>query len=220
MTKLRSKNVSSQPLKPGSGAHQLLLTAEQLFAAQGFEAVSTRIIAREAGQKNSSALHYHFGDKQGLLLALLEYRLAPINLLRADRLKTLLGRTRRPEIEELVAVFIEPMSEQLRLPVTETGYLALLSQLYAYKRGRELYSLYHDSNRVMYKLSGAILRELEPRPQPVVHMRLQFMGRQTITALAEWDDLRRNKAQEMSESIRVWRTEQLVRYITYGLLAP
>ena len=46
-------------LKLSAGARQLLLAAERLIAERGLAALSTRMIAREAGQKNNSALQYH-----------------------------------------------------------------------------------------------------------------------------------------------------------------
>ena len=45
---------------------ELLLVAERLFSAHGVAGVSTREIARAAGQKNHSAVAYHFGSKEGL----------------------------------------------------------------------------------------------------------------------------------------------------------
>ena len=204
----------------GDGAYELMLTAERLFAENGLEAVSTRQIAKAAGQKNHSALQYHFGDKAGLLSAILDYRLKPINQLRAARLEKLVARIRPPTLEELVAVFVHPMCEQMRKPVSETAYLGMLSQLYAYRKGRELYAQHGELNRALHGLSQQVIEQLRPRPLPVIHIRLQFMGRQTISAVAEWDDLRRSKDEDMSDDTLRWRTEQLVTYITHGLSAP
>jgi TetR/AcrR family transcriptional regulator, regulator of cefoperazone and chloramphenicol sensitivity len=47
---------------------RLMLVALKLFAAQGFEATSTRLIAKEANV-NISAIAYYFGDKAGLYRA-------------------------------------------------------------------------------------------------------------------------------------------------------
>ena len=44
---------------------RLLLVAVRLFAERGVEAVSMRTINSEAGTKNKSAVHYHFGSKAG-----------------------------------------------------------------------------------------------------------------------------------------------------------
>ncbi len=50
----------------------LLLTAGQLFAERGFDGVSTRAIAEEAGVKLGS-IHYHFGSKENLYLEVFKY---------------------------------------------------------------------------------------------------------------------------------------------------
>jgi AcrR family transcriptional regulator len=49
----------------------LLRAAEQLFADQGVDGARTRDITARAGQANSSALHYHFGSREGLLQEIL-----------------------------------------------------------------------------------------------------------------------------------------------------
>lgn len=48
---------------------RLVAAAEELFAERGVDAVSLREINRSAAQGNSSALQYHFGDRRGLLRA-------------------------------------------------------------------------------------------------------------------------------------------------------
>jgi AcrR family transcriptional regulator len=44
---------------------QLIARATPIFAAKGFAAASTREICQAAGV-NAAAIHYHFGDKEGL----------------------------------------------------------------------------------------------------------------------------------------------------------
>ena len=46
--------------------------AEELYGGQGIDAVSLREIQRASGVKNATALQYHFGDRAGLLTAVLE----------------------------------------------------------------------------------------------------------------------------------------------------
>lgn len=52
---------------------RFILTALDLFAEQGIAAVSLRTVNRAAGQKNTSAAHYHFGDKAGLVDAVISF---------------------------------------------------------------------------------------------------------------------------------------------------
>jgi AcrR family transcriptional regulator len=60
---------------PSGGALRLVLAAERLFALHGVEGVSLRQIGAEAGFANNSAVHYHFGSKDGLVEAILRHRL-------------------------------------------------------------------------------------------------------------------------------------------------
>lgn len=50
---------------------RILRAAMELFARQGFEQTTTRQIA-EAGRSNVAAIKYYFGDKQGLIVAVME----------------------------------------------------------------------------------------------------------------------------------------------------
>jgi AcrR family transcriptional regulator len=81
------QQASDSTSKPGNPLRQdsrtmLLDAAERLFAQNGIEGVSLREIAVEAGQRNNSAVHYHFGDKQGLIDALLADRFGKVDKLR------------------------------------------------------------------------------------------------------------------------------------------
>jgi AcrR family transcriptional regulator len=61
-------------------AEELMATAERLFAAEGIDAVSLRQITREAGQRNVMALQYHFGDREGLLVAVIDKHTRPMSV--------------------------------------------------------------------------------------------------------------------------------------------
>ncbi|THD83359.1 MAG: TetR/AcrR family transcriptional regulator [Phenylobacterium sp.] len=52
---------------------RLLEAAETCLLRDGYAALSTRAVA-EAAQTQLSQIHYHFGSKQGLVLALLEHQ--------------------------------------------------------------------------------------------------------------------------------------------------
>jgi AcrR family transcriptional regulator len=53
----------------GTTPERLVSAAEHLFAVHGIDGVSLREITRAAGARNASALQYHFGDREGLLRA-------------------------------------------------------------------------------------------------------------------------------------------------------
>src|ERR1700722_18205110 len=68
---------------------ELLSVAERLFAERGIEYVALTQIVAASSQRNRSALHYHFGSRDGVLTAVLNRRLGPINPRREDRLDAL-----------------------------------------------------------------------------------------------------------------------------------
>ena len=69
----------------------------------------------------------------------------------------------------------------------------------------------------MFEITTLMIKVLKPLPLPIIHLRLQFMGRQTMNAIAEWDEARRSKAIELDEDSLNWRTENLVNFIVGGL---
>lgn len=83
---------SIHPLHPDEPAQarsparaRLLDVAEDLWGRRGMEGASLREIAAAAGQRNNSAVRYHFRDKAGLVDALLADRMTRVEAIRAER---------------------------------------------------------------------------------------------------------------------------------------
>lgn len=62
---------------------RIAAAAEEMFAANGFDGAAIRDIARAAGV-NSAMIHYYFGNKEGLYLALLEGAASKVRALLID----------------------------------------------------------------------------------------------------------------------------------------
>ncbi len=60
------------PMAPTGARLALLHAAQKLLRTKGVAGLSTRLVAKVAGQPLSQ-IHYHFGSKQGLMLALLDH---------------------------------------------------------------------------------------------------------------------------------------------------
>nr|WP_197505538.1 TetR/AcrR family transcriptional regulator [Gordonia sp. LAM0048] len=93
----------------------LLAVAERLFLADGYDKVSVRAICA-AADANPAAVHYHFGTKDDLTIALLESRLGP---LWADPLGSL---DPSAPVGEIVDIVVSPFVDLQRDP---TGHLHL-----------------------------------------------------------------------------------------------
>jgi len=92
----------------------LMHAAEKLIAAHGIENVTIRDIIAAAGQKNESALQYHFGSLAGLVEAIHQHRSLETQTRRAELLSALLTRTNRPTLRELCELMVRPAFELAR----------------------------------------------------------------------------------------------------------
>ena len=89
---------------------RLMRAAEHLVANLGIENVTVRAIIQAAGQKNESALQYHFKNREGLLNAVHAQRNAEARSLReALAAPFLAGKT--PNLRDLCYLMIMPSFE-------------------------------------------------------------------------------------------------------------
>lgn len=108
---MSSKTAALTPQSAATRA-RLIRTAEQLFSEQGIERVSLQFINVAAGQRNKNATHYHFGDKRGLLLAILD-RHTPGVVRRRDQLLEEAMAGGEPSTQSVVRALLYPMAEKL-----------------------------------------------------------------------------------------------------------
>jgi AcrR family transcriptional regulator len=112
----------------GSTRDRLICTAERLFAERGVEGVSLRAICVEAGQGNTRALQYHFGDRSGIVGAILLTRMAWIETRRAALLEAVYAQQAEPDVGRLMEVLLRPISETLD-PDGRNVYARFLAQI-------------------------------------------------------------------------------------------
>jgi AcrR family transcriptional regulator len=71
---------------------KLMRTAERLYAEHGFANVSVRQISEAAGQRNNSAVQYHFESRDGLIRTILSSRTALVEKHRIAMVEGLRGQ--------------------------------------------------------------------------------------------------------------------------------
>jgi AcrR family transcriptional regulator len=91
----------------------LLRTAQQMFARDGIYQVPLKRIVERAGQRNTSALHYHFGGRDGLLVAITARHDGAIEDERAELLSDLAATGQIDDRRALVEALVVPFAHRL-----------------------------------------------------------------------------------------------------------
>lgn len=97
------------PRSPDSARANLISAGERLFAERGIDNVSLREISRASGARNVVALQHHFGDREGLLTAILQKHRDRVGGRRHVLLDAyeLAGR---PDLEAFATALVEPLA--------------------------------------------------------------------------------------------------------------
>lgn len=94
-------------VRGGATRERVLDAAERLFADHGFDAVSIRQIAQEAGV-TLGVVGFHGGAKLDLFKTILARRVETLSAARAEGLAALRRRDRAPTLHDLVEAYIAP----------------------------------------------------------------------------------------------------------------
>jgi AcrR family transcriptional regulator len=112
----------------GDTREKILRAAEQLLAARGIEGVSLREINRAAAQSNTGAVQYHFGDRDGLVRAVIgrhQRDTEPRRHALLDNYETGGG-----DLRALAAALVLPLAAKLNDPDGGRAYLRIVAEFY------------------------------------------------------------------------------------------
>ena len=127
-----SINIGAVPRDATDTRERLIRAGEHLFARQGVDGARTADIRKAAGQANESALHYHFGNRQGLLVAIFTKHLRATEPARRAALAGLTGdgveRGGGPQLRRVVEALVVPDAERLHSP-DGRDYLRIIVQV-------------------------------------------------------------------------------------------
>ncbi|RCW63621.1 TetR/AcrR family transcriptional regulator [Pseudorhodoferax soli] len=201
------------------GTELLLETAQRLFAERGIDAVSMREIAREAGQRNNSALHYHFGSKEALVRAILQAGMRELDILRNDYISRLLATERQRDVRGLVEALVWPLASKL---MTSNGntYNRFLAAVQLHPDIELSAATADDIDRGfrrVYQYMGPALPEL---PETLLRQRYLSAISYLFFSLADFERVsarrsRKNRGFDMQRAI-----ENLIDMLTGALTAP
>jgi AcrR family transcriptional regulator len=107
---------------------RLIRAGERLFAEHGIELVSLREITRAAGQRNATALQYHFRNRRGLLRAILARHDLDVEAERHGMLDALEARS-EVGAREWVQALVLPAAAKLADRDGGRDYLRIMAEL-------------------------------------------------------------------------------------------
>jgi AcrR family transcriptional regulator len=116
--------------KRGEATREHLLdVAEQLFGERGVDNVSIREIQVAAGTRNTAAVHFHFGDRDGLLDALMHRHLTRIGARQQELWDKLVADGETDDDRKLVDLLVRPVAEYMELGPSERAWVKIMADL-------------------------------------------------------------------------------------------
>ncbi len=171
-----------------TGANQtrerLMRAAETLFARDGIENVSVRAILREAGQRNESAMHYHFGNKDGLVEALVEQRVQQVVDMRRESVDSAMSNGRKPDVRELCYLMVEA---PFRLCARDKGFrdfISVFGQRLSAAQGPLGQHLIERKDTRVQAVFGLLREQLNEMDETIFSMRTENVMRFTMLAMS------------------------------------
>jgi AcrR family transcriptional regulator len=112
----------------GDTATRILLAAEQQFAEHGIDGASLREISRLSGG-NTAAVQYYFGDRAGLVVAVIA-RQRRVDDIRRNVLLDEYERRDRDDLRSLAGALVIPLATHLADPEGGRAYLQVSAEYY------------------------------------------------------------------------------------------
>ena len=156
---------------------RIMDVAEGLFAERGYAATSLRDITGEA-DANLAAVNYHFQSKEGLLSAIFERYVGPVNRERLETLDAIEARVGKgpPDLEEILRAFLVPaFSRRSADGVDGARFMRLAGRMHS-ETGKHLRALFLDHfQEVARRFGKAFRRALPHLDENEVHLRTHFL---------------------------------------------
>lgn len=169
---------------------QLILAAEKMFAESGIDGVSLRQINIEAGQKNSSAAHYHFGSKDALILAIYQHRMAHVNKRRLEALDTIRLAGKDSDVRTLIGAIVYPIVEEIDADDSGRNYIRFMAHAIGHPQLDliELWQQEHSGG--LAEALNMLRKALHDIPSPIFGQRFGLAFEQIVHSLADREKLR------------------------------
>lgn len=195
---------------------ELLDVAERLFAARGVEHVKLTEIVASSSQKNRSALHYHFGSREGVLTAVLDRQLMRVTTLRLAILDDTAAD--EPDMAKAIYAFVAPLCSVVLNEPWGSDYISILAQVGAHPclLGKRILD---DESMTALRRCRRLMDLSSPEiPSAVLARRFRWFHDGFIVALARW--ARTTPRSQWKPAVMQDLIEEFVQYGVAGLSVP
>lgn len=196
----------------------LLNVAEELFANHGIDRVSVRDITH-AAEVHIGSVNYHFGSKEGLIAAVFERRIGPVNQARLEALEELErgARPDAPPVEDVLSAFIRPAVDCCAAcPSGGAAFAKLFGRCLAEPRPEVEELLKRQFEPLGEKLYAVLARALPHLARADIFWRMKF----TFGALHHWLLTRDKCTPSWAEAFSLEaQTDKLIKFAAAGFHA-
>ncbi|MEE4297997.1 MAG: TetR/AcrR family transcriptional regulator [Pseudomonadales bacterium] len=201
----------------------LITSALALFAAEGLDAVSMRTINSEAGARNASAVHYHFGSKLGIVEAVIDFVRAEFDQHRLPALEALEAKAaagETPDAREVLWTVFHPYYLVHRTPEHGRAAIRFLARLQT-EMSPEIQRLVNrDPHGIARRTDALLARALPELPAELRRTRFLFAWALMVHGFAgsgSWEDTALGDLRAPSGDVALMR---FFEYLLGGLRAP
>ena len=231
MTVSKATPVKPATLKSGAPARRtnlnsiatrakLVAVAERLYAQHGIEGVSLSEINRASKQRNANACQYHFGNKQGLLQAIVDKHVPSIAA-RRNQLLDQFELTGELDLPALIHTWVLPVAEKLQDSDGGSDFIRINAQLTA----AHALAVQNPAGATLHaqgaeRLARLLNQALKDLPEPVRQQRLLMASVLLFHGLADQSRLLESISEPSFEHDNLLYIANLEDAITAMLIAP
>lgn len=198
---------------------RLILAALQLFSEQGIHGVSMRNINVLSGTKNSGAAHYHFGNKIGLIKALLEFLSDAVQEIRDEHFQDVQSDilSGKADARSVLMAFYSPyihLYEEREYGKQAIRFFARI----ATEATPEIQNVLNEQFGERFELLHSLLSRMLPQANSKeLKRQILFSWISAIHGLADLNYLSNTFYGDMSGESQEETLEQFINYVLYGM---
>ena len=211
-------DVHSHPLE--GTKLRIVTAAERLFAIHGIDGVTLQQILKGADQRNSSAMHYHFGSREALVEAILMWRVTKIDAHRNRMIDELLAQNRGNDIRGILETAVIPFVRPIEESVQPSYYNRFLLEVHRSPTVSFDDIIAGKADRGIKRMNELLLGQLDDIPAELRMTRIATIRSMLIFAVADIEAVRSRKLKETGVFNFDRAVENLIDMASAAVIAP